>query len=187
MGQHSDCGTHQVRPCCAYSLPYLLHTPLSSLPAELSTSLSVILQCAMPVQAPPLHVFYMFDMSQQHTVSACPLHVTTTYRHLLVLAQNSFSLPAYLDMTGPRHPQPQKLFAKYTSAYLMVTAWFYLLALCVQNARYLLKNLLGSQSGRRPQGSAAYLGNAKAEMKSRCEVSKAKQWREPGQQLAALR
>ena len=57
----------------------------------------------------------------------------------------------------------------------------------VQNARYLLKNLLGSQSGRRPQGSAAYLGNAKAEMKSRCEVSKAKQWREPAQQLAALR
>ena len=57
----------------------------------------------------------------------------------------------------------------------------------LQNARYLLKNLLGSQSGRRPQGSAAYLGNAKAEMKSKCEVSKAQQWREPGQQLAALK
>ena len=57
----------------------------------------------------------------------------------------------------------------------------------VQNARYLLKNLLGAQSGRRPQGSASYLGNAKAEMKSRCEVSKAKQWREPAMQLAALR
>ncbi|KAL3130658.1 hypothetical protein ABBQ38_008049 [Trebouxia sp. C0009 RCD-2024] len=59
--------------------------------------------------------------------------------------------------------------------------------LCLQSARYLLKNLLGSQSGRRPQGSAAYLGNAKAEMKNRCEVSKAKQWREPDMQLAALR
>ena len=58
---------------------------------------------------------------------------------------------------------------------------------CVQSARYLLKNLLGSQTGRAPQGSAAYLGNAKAEMKSKCEVSKAKQWREPGVQLAALR
>ena len=57
----------------------------------------------------------------------------------------------------------------------------------MQSARYLLKNLLGSQTGRAPQGSAAYLGNAKAEMKSKCEVSKAKQWREPGVQLAALR
>ena len=59
--------------------------------------------------------------------------------------------------------------------------------LCLQSARYLLKNLLGSQTGRAPQGSASYLGNAKAEMKSKCEVSKAKQWREPDVQLAALR
>jgi len=58
---------------------------------------------------------------------------------------------------------------------------------CLQSARYLLKNLLGSQTGRAPQGSASYLGNAKAEMKSKCEVSKAKQWREPDVQLAALR
>ncbi len=59
--------------------------------------------------------------------------------------------------------------------------------LCLQSARYLLKNLLGSQTGRAPQGSASYLGNAKAEMKSKCEVSKAKQWPEPDVQLAALR
>lgn len=59
--------------------------------------------------------------------------------------------------------------------------------LCLQSARYLLKNLLGSQTGRAPQGSASYLGNAKAEIKSKCEVSKAKQWREPDVQLAALR
>lgn len=59
--------------------------------------------------------------------------------------------------------------------------------LCLQSARYLLKNLLGARSGRTPQGSAAYLGNAKREMKSKCEADSAKQWRDPAIQLAALR
>lgn len=57
----------------------------------------------------------------------------------------------------------------------------------VQSARYLLKNLLGARSGRTPQGSAAYLGNAKKEMKSKCEADSAKQWRDPAIQLAAFR
>lgn len=59
--------------------------------------------------------------------------------------------------------------------------------LVMQSARYLLKNLLGARSGRAPQGSASYLGNAKTEMKSKCEASSAKQWRDPAIQLAALR
>lgn len=59
--------------------------------------------------------------------------------------------------------------------------------LVIQSARYLLKNLLGARSGRAPQGSASYLGNAKTEMKSKCEASSAKQWRDPAIQLAALR
>ena len=79
-----------------------------------------------------------------------------------------------LLMTWSKHPS-------HTAAVLHQFAYG------LQSARYLLKNLLGSQTGRAPQGSAAYLGNAKAEMKSKCEVSKAKQWREPGVQLAALR
>ena len=57
----------------------------------------------------------------------------------------------------------------------------------MQSARYLIKNLLATRAGKQPQGSAAYLGNAKGEMRMRCSVQDATEWRDPKVQLAAFR
>jgi len=59
--------------------------------------------------------------------------------------------------------------------------------LCLQSARALIKALVSAGQGKSPQGSAAYLGNAKAEMRARCQVHNAKDWRDPEVQLAAFR
>ncbi|KAK9824680.1 hypothetical protein WJX72_012328 [[Myrmecia] bisecta] len=59
--------------------------------------------------------------------------------------------------------------------------------MCLQTARYLLKNLLAVQSGKPAAGSAAYLQSAQQEMQSRCSLESAEGWLQAEPLLAAFR
>ena len=151
--------------------------------------ISSISNCSHCCPCLPWFVLALSDCSSSRICCCAHLTACNGYRYISSASLFSYSnrtltwTPFALVCCAHAHNSPIAELHTYTRRQVLFTHSM----LVMQSARYLLKNLLGARSGRAPQGSASYLGNAKTEMKSKCEASSAKQWRDPAIQLAALR